>query len=65
MDDPQFNNKLANLLFKEEYRAIRSWPTTQGRSPKPAVPEQINNFMRTYVAKHVRNKMREKTFWHA
>ena len=42
--------------------AARSWPTTYGRSDKPKMPLQIKNFMQSYVARHVQDKMDPKTF---
>ncbi len=59
---PTFVNSVVDLLFHPDYMAVRSWPTTFGRSPKPKMPMQIRSFMQSYVTRHVQDKMSPKTF---
>ncbi len=62
MDNPQFVNVFMEFLFHQDYMAVRSWPTTFGRSPKPKMPVQIRAFMQSYVGRYVQDKMSPKTF---
>ncbi len=59
---PNFVNTFVETLFHKTYRAIRAWPVTASRSEKIKAPEELNPFLRTYIAKHVRDKMDELTF---
>ena len=57
-----FSADFIDLVFKEEYRAIRAWPSTTSRSDKPKAPMELKNFLHTYIAKHVQDKMSAKLF---
>ncbi len=65
VSSPTFANSFVELLFHPEYMAVRSWPTTYGRSNKPKMPMQIRSFMQSYIARHVQDKMDAKAFLNA
>ena len=61
--EPLFVNNFVELLFKEEYMAIRSWPSKFNRSDKPEMPDQIATFLKAYKIRHVQGKMDGKEFY--
>ena len=62
VENPNFVNDFLSLMFAVEYRECRRWPTTNGRSEKLPMPIQIDRFTKTYMSKHVRDKMNEESF---
>ncbi len=62
VSNPTFVNAVVELMFHPDYMAVRSWPTTFGRSDKPKMPRQIATFFTSYVSRHVQDKMSGKTF---
>ncbi len=62
VDAPMFVQRFCDVLFAEDYRATRCYPSKLSRSPKTPMPEQIVAFFNTYLSKHIGDKMPEKTF---